>query len=488
MKNITMILTRGSYEIIKNFFELCKLQGMNMSQTYESSKDRYNINLDFSNDDGFLLCSFYDELNIIYEKNMDAQDMIMIGKKSYKIMDRELHKIIEHSMRECSFNNRDILSRMIKNNNIQSLDEVEKLCRTPFSGIMPFDSMDMFTLFHDFEYIGKGVEPIKELPKEFESYNVEVSICNRYIDEGISFKFKNNKEVIFENCVINGDISLLSVEKVKFWNCIILKNINCFECSKIEVSECNIHSLEIYNSNVEKLNISYNNLYYFTLCNSCIKNLRFYNNRIINPLLYDVHLPNKIIDMRQFNMSSFYEKCIGEKFRDKFYLKFRLYEQEKKTSHKREKVLKTIDTLLEYGELNNDLHTLQKLKYKKMLYSNTGLSRIFVIITGGFYKPWIWLMYLLFSILLFSIMYSLPICDFVVTLQDASEVVINLNFKEAFQYSILQIWETNIFTYKPIGISQLLTVIQLAINTMLIANYFATLIKNICNVKIGDNI
>lgn len=412
-------------------------------------------------------------LDKIYKDSGYAPLPVDFLNNRYEIQDTALHKMIlnrvdaqNHSTVTAYY----LLNSIVKHNKITNLDMLEALAHKPFSGIMLYDHMDHYCITHDLDYLLKPQDP----PAHIEIENLDFIISNRYITQ--DFLLKKSRHVDIKNCIISGDITLSSCENVSFWNCIITGNITCFGASRISIVECNASHFLIYNCTLSKFTLSWSKIYRFELHSSRLDALEVYQNKVIQPYLANLKLPDTKIPVDQFKFRNITPGIIRKTRGNptpRFFLTYQVNKKPQKVTPS-EIAIDTVDTLLKNGYFGNDYHALAVLKYKKLLYSNTGLKKIFILITGGFYFPSRWVLYLIFFSVLFTFAYWQIPSGFTSTVGDAA---FQIDFLTALQYSMLQIIGANTLPIKSEGICQLLTVIHATLNTTIVANFFASIIK-----------
>lgn len=362
------------------------------------------------------------------------------------------------------------LNSIIKNRNITDLDMLKALPNEPFSGIMVYDHLDYFSITHKLDYLLQPKTP----PAQIEEYSGDFILSNRYITQDILINKRHEANI--QNCIITGNIELSSVEKISFWNCVIVGKITCFGSSKISIVECNASHFLIYNCHLSKFTLSLSKIYRLEMHSSSIDVLEMYNNEVVQPYLANLKLPDTKIDAGQFNFRNISPRIIRKKRgtpNERFFLTYQLNKKEKKVTPA-DIAIDTVETLLNNGSFGNDYHTLANLKYKKSLYSNTGLKKFFIFITGGFFFPSRWITYLVVLTILFALIYWRIPSGFVSTIDGA---FIQLNYITALHYSLLQIIGANTLPIISKGLCQILTVIHATLNTAIIANFFASIIK-----------
>ena len=412
-------------------------------------------------------------LENIYKGSGNLPLSVDFLSRKYEIQSSDLHKMI--LIRVCARNKSEVTSRyrlntIIKEHKITDLKMLKSLAETPFSRIMLYDRLDHYEITRDPNYLFHHKDPPAKIEIEYSDF----SISNRYISQNLHLN--RCQKVDIQNCIITGDVMLSSSENVSFWNCIIIGKVTCFGASNISFVECNASHLLIYNCTLDKLTLSWSKIFRFEMHSSHIAVLEMYQNKIVQPYLANLKLPDTKILIDQFKFRNISPKIIQKKSgtpNARFFLTYQI-NHDIKAVISSEIAIDTVSTLLNNGNFGTDYHTLAVLKYKKLLYSNTGLKKFFVFLTGGFYFPSRWLLYLIVCSVLFAFAYwTIPNGFADLTTGNS----IQIDFLTALQYSLLQIIDTNTFPFSCKGFCQILTVIHATLNTTLVANFFASIIK-----------
>lgn len=416
-------------------------------------------------------------LESIYDTSGKQPLSVDFHNQKHEIQSNALHKLIlimAGAQNDKTLTSAYRLNLIIKNKNITDLDMLKALPNEPFSGIMFYDHFDYFSITHKVDYLLHPKTP----PAQIEESSGDFVISNRYINQDILIKKRH--EVNIQNCIVLGNIELSSVEKVSFWNCIILGKITCFGSSEISITECNASHFLIYNCNFSRFTLSLSKIYRFEMHSSRIDVLLMYDNKVVQPYFANLKLPDKKFEVDQFNFRNITPKIIRKKRgtpNARFFLTYQLNEKEKQITST-DIAIDTVETLLNNGNFGKDYHILANLKYKKILYSNTGLKKIFIFITGGFFFPSRWVIYLIGFLALFAFIYWQIPSGFTST---ANGATIQLDLLTALQYSLLQIIGVNTLPIASKGLCQVLTVVHATLNTMIVANFFASIIKKYMN-------
>ncbi len=412
-------------------------------------------------------------LHALYKADENAETEISWRDSTYLITDSGLHKriigqnggmgcdeyIIQHTLKE-----------FVHENKIKSLSHLGKVMDLPFSMFYNFDELDQLI---DLRILHNGRLTVTGNTLELKRYN-ELVFSNRHIKTNI--EIKNSNRIEFINCFIEADITCFEVNNVEFTNCIFAGKLSCSHCSTVIVDSCNVKELLFSINRLSMLKITWCKIFELYFFDSDVPHLAAYKNHInkISISASNLH-DNKITisQLRESNVTLFNYFCKKSCPSEKWYLTFNSDEPIKSIS-KKTHMLDTIDALL----TNCDFEYRQKekcnLKYKKMLYSNHGLRKLFIFITGGYYKPFRWIVYFALVSILFTFIYTSPYCLF----SDGSDALRQgLPLLTATYYSVLQMIGTSVEKIAPQGLSAILSTIQASLNTILMANFFTAVIK-----------
>lgn len=425
------------------------------------------------------VCHFYFILNMIYNTAPQEPNVIYAYKRKIKLNDNQSIKQIFWDIRECTpkmFVSAHLLCDIVKNNAniIKKNNDLIKLGDIPFSGIFKIDNLDLH--FDLYAYI----HPRDNLPDNLTIENGTIIVSNRIIQ--IDFKFNKCPSISFNNCIFENNVKFSNCEELIFWNCIFMEEVECVNISSIKILETNIKFLFIYNSSNLNLNFNFSKIYRFEFIFCHIEKMLITNNKIIEIYFAQLHMPKNKIDMSQFveknvNFKTIHKEKNKIKCPDDFLISFQVH-QPLKNVLKSDIALDNINILLNSGEFGTNNNELANLKYKKLLYSNKGIKKMFVFITGGFLKPVLWIYYLVAITVIFAGIYCMPFSQF--ELKSSSEVI-NIDLWTALHYSILMIIGSNTTDYFPKGCSQICTTLQSVLCTVVIANFFTSVIKKYMN-------
>lgn len=420
--------------------------------------------------------TIYQLISLIYDVKPNENNRWIFNNKEYLLSDEQAVKFFLLPFEDD--NNyplrKDILSDIIRNRKIRSIQELRNLAYKPFSGILFFNEFDMLRI------TGRRFENVFSECIKIE--HSDICIKNRYIVNDFELR---KGEFNFRNCIFEGNISISGSARIFFSQCIITGNVTCTDVSRAYFSSTNIKQLMLYNCNLDILCIDYCKVYRFVLHSCSLSELSLYSNKFIEPYIANLNIKDKKIkiDMSQFIKKNINERMIKNISKDKtikvknegkFYLTF-MFNKPITPVMSNEIAYDMINTLLDYGNLDKEHELYSNMKYKKALYSNTNWRRVFVFFTGAFYIPNRWILYLVLSTVLFTLLYtSFPAIQFMSILTNE---LVKLNLWTALYYSFFQIIGSNPTMFTPIGVSQVLTTIQSLLNTMFIANFFASIIR-----------
>lgn len=368
------------------------------------------------------------------------------------------------------------LSDVIKNKELNSIQEVRELSHQPFSGIFSLDVFDMIRLFHILP------EPIEDIPKHIKVEYMDVHVKNRYITSDL--KLAKGK-FYFDNCILDGDIEISGSATIEFYQCLITGQVKCIDTSIVRLCSVNAKCFFLYNSNLDNLDIQFCKIYRFIFHSSSIKKIDLYGNEFVEPYIayLNLHDLKTKIDMSQFNKKNINERMIKRIGKDRlikiknennFYLTFQ-FEKPIESVSSNEIALEMVNIILNHGNLEKEHRLYGDMKYKKALYSNIKWRRIFVFLTGAFYVPSRWILYIICCTVLFTVLYvSIPSIQFI---NITTNVVEKINLWTALYYSICQIIGSNPTSFTSVGVSQIFTTLQSLLNTVFVSNFFVSLIR-----------
>lgn len=467
-----MLITGNTYDFLINnnfsafLIELGKVK-------FQKRDTEYVMSFELSSDS---VDNIYQLIWFIYRNKSNENNRWISNGKEYPISNKKIIKLFLHDF-EGTDNyplRRYILSDVIKGDGLSNIQQVRELAQKPFTGILPFDQLDMMRLF------GNLLE--EEIPDCIEVEHQNIYISNRYVKN--SFEIKKGT-VYFDNCILDGNILISSSSQVMFSQCIITGEVKCIDVSYVYLNSVNMKQFTLYNSTLSHLRLEYNKLYRFVFHSCVVEQLTLYHNKFVEPYIANLHLfdVKEKIDTSQFITKNISNRTIARINKDKpvsiknesdFYLTFLFRELPAPTLSK-DIALDMVNIFLTHGNLDKEHRLYSDMKYKKALYSNTGWRRILVFLTGAFYIPSRWVIYLALNLSLFTMLFiGVPAFQFVNTITSSTE---RLNLWTAAYYSIWQIIGSNPTNFSPIGATQICTTIQSLLNTVFIANFFVALIK-----------
>lgn len=362
------------------------------------------------------------------------------------------------------------LKNLIKTHKVKSLNQLSNAMALPFSLFYDFDDVDQLL---DLRIIHNGRLTHADNTLELKRYDAVV-FSNRHIKTKIIVK--DTKSVEFYNCYVETDVLCFGVTNVSFIDCIFVGELCCSHCSSVIVDGCNIHKLLFSVNTLSLLKISWSKIYELSFYDSDVPHLATYRNHINKISVSASNLHDNKIKISQIKEAKitlfdyFIKKTAPSK---KWYLSFIVDEPLKITSNNVH-MLDTIDVLLNNCDFEHRHKEKSNLKYKRMLYSNKGLKKLFIRLTGGFYKPFRWVLYYFVISIVFTYLYTMPFCVFL----DGYEVLKRgLSPLTAANYTLLQTLGANVLGINPQGIAAILSAIHVSLNNVVVASFFTTVIK-----------
>lgn len=414
-------------------------------------------------------------LKEIYEFSPNENNIFLYNNEYLKLNDNKVERILFHDFERIAPSPFPILRDIIKEFKITSIQEAIDLKQRPFSGLLPLDQFDYFKFF--------SISPFEKTPEYIKTEGADVYITNRYIDKNFEVSKAN---VVIKNCIIDGDIKIKYAERVSFYHCIIMGKIECIDVQKAYFTSVNVSQLEILDSSLNSIDFQNCKIFRFILWDNTIKHLKMFNNMFFEPYLVNLNLQEceSKIDISQFDNKKLNFRTIQRIIEDtptniedsnKFYLTFQVDENVKCTESIKDNFVNQVELFLTKGNLGNDNHLYGYLKYQKALYSNSGLKRFLIWLTGALYIPSRWIIFIILNTVIFTMLYcTIPGLKFITINNDTLQ---NIDFWTSIYYSICQIIGANPTNYNPYGITQIFTTIQTLLNTFYIANLLASITR-----------
>lgn len=403
------------------------------------------------------------------------------GGREFGIQDPTLMKLLEQAVWGPTNSVPGIAQKkiqdLISGNRITNVNAFQSLSGIPFSGLMVYDRVDLYCLLKDPGYF-TGEKSICD-PLTL-NQDTQFVLSNRYIGQDITIRGCGS--VKFSNCVITGKIDVTDVEDIHIYNCIITGSIIARNLNKLKLHSSNVRKLLICRTEREAINATDtvdlvdSKIFRFEFLNSNVNHFDMIRTEITEACMTDLKISSPNFRSSQFDLSKLTPEYMRDERpgpEDSFYLSFQSQRKEKATSPD-ERALDTIDAMLQYGNFDHDHNAYADLKYRKMLYSNSGFRRFFVRFTGGYYKPSRWVFYLLAVMLVFSGLYC-AIPDGFSSVMGGD--TFSLDLLTALQFSVLQLIGANTMAIVSVGICQILTILHASLNATIIANFFAAIVK-----------
>lgn len=406
------------------------------------------------------------------------------GERDFSLKDwRFFEFMISNLARQCEKEGRNLfsewrLNEIVKDNGIESLPQLKRKSNESFIGVYPYDGHDFISA----RYAKYKAENEQNDTLVYEYKNVV--LYNKYIEKNIKIKNGNRFDVTFINCVITGDIVISSATKVEFVNCIFTGECDIADTPIVYCGSVNSRNIHIKNVTMTKMQIHYSKIYRFVCTNLYIEDCEIKGNEFQEYCFENVKIEGgRKFDISQFDINAISEKTVKQinrkrsvdnKLDDQYYLTF-LWDTATFGVNPSEIVTETINTLLENGIVEQRSVLRSNLLYKKKLSSSRGIKRFLIYITGAFRVPSRWVIYLLVSVLLFAMLYfMIPNVTFQNNITFERE---RLSLLSAMLYSTGQLIGANVTNYTPIGVANLISTINVALNTMLVANLAASITK-----------
>ena len=253
-------------------------------------------------------------------------------------------------------------------------------------------------------------------------------------------------------------------------------------------------AFHIYGDDICDYYFSSNKVYNFTIGGKINKSAFIWENHIENIAMANLELPESYrMEMSQINFKSIKEKTISRliagkmpiNVEDSFYLT-NIGADNRKGKVKvvgvpnYSLVLQMLNNIEKNGNVENYTSLKAKIEYTRALCLNRGIKRCLVIWSGGFVKPYVWLIQLLIVTAIFTGIYLCPGIYFDMPIVEKGIVTIakvSLDLKSSICYSLSQLVISNPMNFEPHGITTVVSSIQGLINAFLFANLVATIWK-----------
>lgn len=416
----------------------------------------------------------YNILGKLYRSNFVENTQIILGDMSFSLnneyLDREYyHFALTKEMLATEFPTPDLLKEIIQKYKINDIAQFHEIAKIRFSELIELDE--------DFDFIDYNFKlENSDLVMKHTSNEV---VFNRFIDHSITVSHCTN--ITFINCVFMKDILISDSSKICIHGCIVKGRVCLLSDVKFpNFLESIISELIVSHSKVNELKLSENNIWKLAIIRSTIDNCIWRWNRIAFFTTEKSHLPKEQINISDINVKNIRGRSYGKRFkREKnFFTNFYTYEfpKNKLSTGKNEACLSTVDFLLQNAILGTDKNLICNLKYKRLLYSVHGIKKIYIFLTGGYYKPMRFFLYLLLLNSIMILLFTLPINYFI--LNDYTKTVINeLSLEKSIKYCLDLLFNINMFEYSAYNISHILSIGYKSLNTIFITGFFASLLK-----------
>ena len=415
----------------------------------------------------------YGLLGQLYRNNYVENTQIILGDEKYKLDDEDLdrqyyHFALTKEILE-EFPRPGILKEIIEKYRIKDLQQFHEVAKIKFSELLEFNEQ-WEHIEYSFKPIDNGFIMKNELNKV---------VFNRFIDYNITVSRSTN--ITFINCVFMKNIYISDSSKICLLGCIVKGSVNLMsEVTSPEFLESIIYELHISSAKINELRLSENNILRLIIISSIIENCIWKLIRITFFTTENSELPKDQINISYINTKNIRRKSYSNKFLGEkdFFINFYTYDfpKSKLNAKKNAACLSTVDFLLENAILGTDRNLISDLKYKKNLYSVKGIKKAYIFLTGGYYKPMRFFLYILLLNSLVCFFFTLPFNSFILN-DYAKNVISELSWRRSLQYCLDLLFNINMFEYTASGVSHIISIIYKFLNTVFVTGFFASVLK-----------
>ena len=318
-------ITEKSLKYLQDEKDISQFISLSESKIKVSTYKDYN-DLEFEKDARTVELLIFYIAKGLFEKLPDENNNWVVGVNEYKLNDVEaIRKLLIpfECMPSLDYPLSGYrLNKIIKDRGIKNLDQVIALDKDAFSSVLPFGGTD-------FELILHICNPEDKKSQTIELDHPNLDIYNRHIPK--DFRITGGS-ISFENCIIEGDLSVSNADCIVLSQCIILGEVRITGTEKVSLNFSNIEQLLMYNCYRNQLVIEFSKIYRFQVHSSEIARIELYKNKFVEPYLANVKLPkDTVIDMDQFVIRNINHKIIKRisktkkpqiKDRNKFFLTY----------------------------------------------------------------------------------------------------------------------------------------------------------------------
>ena len=411
----------------------------------------------------------YNVLKELYSRNYSKETKVICDDKCFELDDKDFEKryynccLTKEMLTE--FPSPGLIKRLIEERKLQDLQDLRRIACEKFSGLLTFDQLDV--IYYHLRTIRNGLE-MKHMGERV--------IFNRYIDQNITITHCTN--ITFVNCVLVGNITIADSCNVTFISCIVKREMLLIgKLSNPVVSESIIGNLLVSNAEIDTMKLQESNILRLIIIYSNITNCVWQSLKIVFFSTESSSLPKGQIPLAQINVNNIrfksYDRARFPNEKD-FFISFPKYKPMKnKLVAKNAACLSTVDFLLQNAILGTDRNVISDLKYKKNFYSVKGIKKAYIFLTGSYYKPSRFIVYILLFNLFMVFCFTLPYNRFV--LKD--HIIGSLSLEQSIRYCLDLLFNINMFEYTATGISHILSIVYKLFNAAFVAGFFASMVK-----------
>lgn len=409
----------------------------------------------------------YKILGELYWNDFLETTHVIFNKRRMRLDDERLEKYFYHFTLTpdilTSFPTPGLIERIIHDYQINEINELMRVVETKFSNFFDFDEFDAWQFGFQTERRGLVLKHING-----------VTVFNRLINQNITISDSDN--ICFVNCVFMGRIDISDSTEIEFIGCIMKEEVQLIgRVSNPYFGESNINVLALRNAKIDKFRMNECNIFALIVLYSVVEKCSWNSLKIsfftteISSLPKDQILLS-YIDLKNIRPKA-YENCTpNPKFFINFYQRIPC-----KTGRPgmNAACASTFDFLEQNAILGTDKNAIAELKYKKIFYSVSGLKKLYVFLTGGYYKPLRFMFYTLILNIFMMIFFTLPFHEF----QSTDGVFKMLSLKDSVLYCLDLIIGTNMFQFSALGISRILSLLYKSLNLIFFTGFFTALVK-----------